>query len=83
MAEAEQSYDVSIEAGAQECVDVLLDFERYPEWSSPILEVRIEALDDAGHGHHVAFAFAVAFTFAITFALALAFAFTLTFTLQF
>jgi len=55
MAEAEQSYEVSIAADVEDCIDVLLDFERYPEWSSPILAARIETRDDAGRGHHVSF----------------------------
>ncbi len=35
---------------------MLLDFERYPEWSSPILEAIVVTRDDAGRGEHVAFA---------------------------
>lgn len=56
MAEADQTYDVTIDADVQTCVDTLLDFERYPEWSSPIVEATIETRDEAGQAHHVAFA---------------------------
>lgn len=55
MAEPLQSYDVTIDAGIDACVEVLLDFPRYPEWSSPILEAEVLTTDDAGRGHHVAF----------------------------
>lgn len=35
MAEAEQSYTTEIDADIDACCAVLLDFERYPEWSGP------------------------------------------------
>jgi len=55
MAEALQSYEVTIDAGIDLCLEVLLDFARYPEWSSPILEAEVLTTDEAGRGHHVAF----------------------------
>ena len=56
MAEALQTYDVVIDAGIEACLEVLLDFERYPDWSSPILEAEVLSRDDEGRGHHVSFA---------------------------
>lgn len=55
MAEAPQSYDVSICAGIDACLDVLLDFESYPEWSSPILETEVLSRDEEGRAQRVSF----------------------------
>jgi hypothetical protein len=56
VAEAQQNHSVEIEAGVDRCVEVLLDFERYPEWSGPITEARIVERDGEGRGRRVAFA---------------------------
>lgn len=56
MAEALQTYDVVVDAGIEACLEVLLDFAHYPDWSSPILEAEVLSHDDAGRGHHVSFA---------------------------
>lgn len=56
MSEASQSYSVEIAAGIDRCVAVLLDFERYPEWSGPITEARVLERDAEGRGRRVAFA---------------------------
>jgi hypothetical protein len=55
MAEAQQSHSLEIDASIERCVEVLLDFERYPEWSGPISEARVLERDDEGRGRHVAF----------------------------
>ena len=72
MAEALQSYDVIIDADVDSCIDVLLDFERYPEWSSPIVEATVLRRDEAGRGEHVEFALdmrirTIRYTLAYTF----------------
>ena len=36
MGEYSQSYSTDIAASAEACFEVLIDFERYPQWSSPI-----------------------------------------------
>jgi hypothetical protein len=41
MAEAEQSFSADVEASIDDCCAVLLDFERYPEWSGPTTAARI------------------------------------------
>lgn len=56
MAEAQQSQSIEIEASVERCNEVLLDFERYPEWSGPIAEARVLERDSDGRGRLVAFA---------------------------
>jgi hypothetical protein len=41
MAEAEQSFTADVEASIDDCCAVLLDFERYPQWSGPTTAARI------------------------------------------
>jgi len=41
MAEAEQSYTTEVDAGIDACCAVLLDFERYPEWSGPTTSAKV------------------------------------------
>ncbi len=55
MAESIQSYDAKIDANIESCIDVLLDFEHYPAWSSPILDAEILTRDKSGRGEHVKF----------------------------
>jgi hypothetical protein len=55
MAEAEQSQSAEVEAAIEDCVDVLLDFERYPEWSAPITAARVLSRDAEGRGSEVEF----------------------------
>jgi hypothetical protein len=55
MAEADQSETVEINADVEDCVAVLLDFERYPEWSGPIRSARVLERDAEGRGRDVEF----------------------------
>jgi hypothetical protein len=55
MAEAEQSFSTDIDAPIESCVDVLLDFARYPDWSGPITKCRVLSTDDQGRGERVEF----------------------------
>lgn len=55
MPEARQSYSTEIEADVERCIDVLLDFERYPAWSGPITEARVLERDAERRGRVVAF----------------------------
>lgn len=41
MAEAEQNYTTEIDAAIDDCCAVLLDFERYPEWSGPTTSTKV------------------------------------------
>lgn len=50
MAEAAQSHSEHIEGSVDECAAVLLDFEAYPTWSTPILEARVLERDAEGRG---------------------------------
>jgi hypothetical protein len=56
MAEAQQSHSAEVDASIERCIEVLLDFERYPEWSGPISEARVLERDAEGRGSRVAFA---------------------------
>ncbi len=56
MNETAQSFSVEIAAPIERCIEVLLDFPRYPDWSSPILEARVVETDDQGRARLVAFA---------------------------
>ncbi len=55
MADAEQSFSAEVAADVEDCVAVLLDFERYPEWSAPITGARILEYDATGRGQDVEF----------------------------
>jgi hypothetical protein len=52
---ARQSESIDVEASVERCVEVLLDFERYPEWSGPIVATQVLERDDQGRGRRVAF----------------------------
>jgi ribosome-associated toxin RatA of RatAB toxin-antitoxin module len=53
--DASQEVVVEIGATQAQCFDVLLDFERYPEWSSAVTEARILERDAQGVGRIVEF----------------------------
>jgi uncharacterized membrane protein len=44
---------MTIHASKQACLDVLLDFERYPEWAKDLKEVVVVERDDQGRGRTV------------------------------
>jgi ribosome-associated toxin RatA of RatAB toxin-antitoxin module len=44
-----------IAASPEECFEVAIDFERYPEWASDVKHVSIESRDDQGRGGDVTF----------------------------
>ena len=56
MAEAEQSYTTEVAGDVEDCVATLLDFERYPAWSSPITKAVVHERDADGRGRRVEFA---------------------------
>jgi len=53
--DAAQEVSVEIAATPAQCFDVLLDFERYPEWSSAVTGARIVERDVHGVGRIVEF----------------------------
>lgn len=53
--DAAQEVTVEIEAPSSNCFAAIVDFERYPEWSSPVTSARILEYDDAGVGRVVEF----------------------------
>lgn len=53
--DAAQEVSVEIAATPAQCLDVLLDFERYPAWSSAVTKARILERDEAGVGRIVEF----------------------------
>jgi hypothetical protein len=53
MAEADQSFTTDVNAGVEDCCAVLLDFERYPQWSGPTTAVWILERDDEGRARRV------------------------------
>ena len=55
MAYTEQSFTTEIAAEVDDCVGVLLDFDQYPQWSSPILSARVLSRDATGRGRDVEF----------------------------
>jgi polyketide cyclase/dehydrase/lipid transport protein len=55
MPDAEQSFSTDIDAPIESCVEVLLDFAHYPDWSSPITKCRVLSTDDRGRGERVEF----------------------------
>ena len=44
-----------VNASPSDCFDVVIDFERYPQWAPDIKEARVLRRDDNGHGGLVAF----------------------------
>lgn len=46
---------VVVDANAAACMDVITDFERYPEWATDIKSVNVERQDDDGRGGLVSF----------------------------
>ncbi|MDX2165800.1 MAG: SRPBCC family protein [Deltaproteobacteria bacterium] len=54
--DAAQEVSVEIAATPAQCLEVLLDFERYPAWSSAVSKARILERDDDGVGRIVEFA---------------------------
>jgi ribosome-associated toxin RatA of RatAB toxin-antitoxin module len=53
--DAAQEVTVEIGASLAECFAIILDFERYPEWSSAVEQARIVERDKAGGGRIVEF----------------------------
>ena len=56
MADFAQSYSTLVAGSVDECFAVLVGFEDYPRWSSPIKECRVLARHGDGLGKQVAFA---------------------------
>lgn len=46
---------IHIDAAPDECLAVVLDFERYPEWARDLKQVTIQETDGDGRGHLVEF----------------------------
>jgi uncharacterized membrane protein len=46
---------IRIDASADRCFDVAVDFESYPEWLRDVKEAKILAVDDEGRGLRVEF----------------------------
>ncbi|MCE2524386.1 MAG: SRPBCC family protein [Acidimicrobiia bacterium] len=46
---------ILVNASPADCFDVVIDFERYPQWAPDIKEARVLRRDDNGHGGLVAF----------------------------
>lgn len=53
--DAAQEVTVEIAAPQSLCFTTILDFARYPEWSTAVTEARILSTDDQGVGHEVEF----------------------------
>ncbi len=53
--DAAQEVTVEIAATPEECFAVIIDFERYPEWSSAVRRSRVLERDKAGIGRQVEF----------------------------
>ena len=53
--DAAQEVAVEVDASPADCFEAILDFERYPEWSSSIQSARILERDAAGVGRRVEF----------------------------
>lgn len=53
MAEADQSFTTDVNASIEDCCAVLLDFERYPQWSGPTTGARILERDAEGRARQV------------------------------
>lgn len=51
---AEQANErISVDAAPQRCFEVVIDFERYPEWARDVKQATIVARDDEGRGSQV------------------------------
>jgi ribosome-associated toxin RatA of RatAB toxin-antitoxin module len=46
---------ILVNASPADCFDVVIDFERYPEWAPDIKEARVLRRDESGYGGLVAF----------------------------
>lgn len=55
MADYRQSYSTTVAGTPEDCFAVLVDFERYPDWSSPITSCRVLTRGDDGLPKQVAF----------------------------
>ena len=44
------SEQVIIDASAEACMSVIIDFERYPDWATDIKSVSVQRRDDDGRG---------------------------------
>jgi hypothetical protein len=55
MADFSQSYSTLVAGSIEDCFAVLVEFESYPRWSSPIKECRVLARHGDGLGKQVAF----------------------------
>jgi uncharacterized membrane protein len=53
--EGAQEFTVEVAASPAACFDTIVDFERYPEWSSSIRSARVLERDRAGLGRRVEF----------------------------
>ncbi len=53
--DAAQEVSVEVAASPAQCFEVLLDFERYPQWSSAVSKARILERDEHGVGKLVEF----------------------------
>jgi hypothetical protein len=56
MAETSQTYSAEVDASIDDCIAVLVDFEHYPDWCTPILEAKVLTRDESGRGQRVAYA---------------------------
>ncbi|MGZ8764020.1 MAG: SRPBCC family protein, partial [Acidimicrobiia bacterium] len=51
---AEQANErISVAASPERCFDVVIDFERYPEWARDVKQATILGRDDDGRGSQV------------------------------
>ncbi len=55
MSATRQSEAIEIATSRARVLELLLDFERYPSWSDPILEARVLERDNENRGTRVAF----------------------------
>jgi uncharacterized membrane protein len=46
---------IRVAAPADRCLDIALDFERYPEWAKDVKAAKVVERDDAGRGRRVEF----------------------------
>ena len=53
--DAAQEVTVEVAASQEECFSVIVDFDRYPEWSSAVRRARILERDEKGVGRLVEF----------------------------
>jgi hypothetical protein len=55
------SHTISINAGARRCYDLLIDYERYPEWAGGVKKARIKERYPDGRGRLVEFEYNIFF----------------------